>query len=102
MFMVHVMTGIVIAVVSRVGVVRVRRVVGVRVGRVRQRCVAAVAVPGGRVLARPAVLPVVAAVHGAGPTRPPAHTQAATDILAKPRTATSPHSCALTTLPLLN
>ena len=96
MFMVHVVAGVVIAVVARVGVVRVRRVVGVRVGRVGQRRVVAVpcarAVRGAR-----AVLAVVAAVHGPGPTRgtgPPAHAQAATDILAWPRTATSPHSYA--------
>lgn len=94
MVVVHVVAGIVISVVARVGVVRVRRVVPVRVGRVGHRRVPAVAFPGARaVLRRPAVLAVVAAVHTAGPTRPPAHSQAATsDILALARTATSPNS----------
>lgn len=64
---VHVVRGVVIAIVTHVGIVRVRRVVGVRVGRVGQRGVA-VAVPAGARAAVlpvrwPAVLAVVAAVH---------------------------------------
>lgn len=67
---VHVVRGVVIAIVTHVGIVRVRRVVGVRVGRVGQRGVA-VAVPARAPGARAAVLPVrwpavlavVAAVH---------------------------------------
>lgn len=65
MFMVHVVAGVFIAIVAGVGVMRVRRVVGVRIRRVRQRRVA-VAVPCARAVRRaPAVLAVVAAVHGA-------------------------------------
>lgn len=97
MFMVHVVVGVVIAIVARVGIVRMRRVVAVRVGRIGQRSVTAVAVPGARaaVRRRAAVLAVVAAIHGACPTRLQAHPQAATsDILALARTATSPHSYA--------
>lgn len=66
---VRVVRGVVVAVVARVWVLRVRRAVGVRgrVRRVRQRRVAGrVALParGVRRHAVPAVLPVVAAVHG--------------------------------------
>lgn len=94
MFMVHVVAWVVITVVARVGIVRVRRVVRVCVGRVGQRRIP-VAVPCARAVRRaPAVLAVVAAVHGAGPTCPPARAQATSDILARLRTATSPHSYA--------
>lgn len=62
---VHVMRLVVVAVVSSVGVMRVRRVVAVCVGRVGRRVAAG---SGAGTVALPrcarAVLPVVAAVHG--------------------------------------
>lgn len=63
--MVHMMSWVVVTVVARIGIMCVRRVVAMRVGRVGQRRVPAVAFPAGAraVLPVSAVLAVVATIH---------------------------------------
>lgn len=70
--MVMMVRGIVVAVIACVGVVRVRRVVGVPVGHVGQGRVAVAVPTGARAVLRerlPAELAVVAAVHRSLPLR---------------------------------